>query len=256
MKLLVDADYIVYKSCASAESEVDWGDDVIMVVSKFSEAFNNVIRELKKIESNFFDSSSTILFFSDSVNFRKSIFPDYKGHRNRKKPCGYRRVIEKLKDEYEVIKMPTLEADDAMGIYATLYPDNMICSPDKDMRQIPGKLYDLDTVTEITPEEGEHWHYIQTLAGDQTDGYSGVPGIGVKRAVALFAESGYTWDTVVKAFKEKGLDEDVALMNARLAKILTCNDYDLAEKRPILWTPTDAGVGDDDGAGVQLSTNS
>ena len=253
MKLLVDADYIVYKSCASAESEVDWGDDVIMVVSKFSEAFNNVLRELKKIESNFFDSSSTILFFSDSVNFRKSIFPDYKGHRNRKKPCGYRRVIEKLKDEYEVIKMPTLEADDAMGIYATLYPDNVICSPDKDMRQIPGKLYDLDTVTEILPEEGEHWHYIQTLAGDQTDGYSGVPGIGVKRAVALFAESGYTWDTVVKAFKEKGLDEDVALMNARLAKILTCNDYDLAEQRPILWTPSDASDRADNGAGVSVS---
>ena len=256
MKLLIDADYIVYKSCASAESEIDWGDDVIMVVSKFSEALKNVQRELRKIEDAFFSSTNTILFFSDSVNFRKSIFPDYKGHRNRKKPCGYRRVIEKLKDEYEVIKMPTLEADDAMGIYATLYPDNVICSPDKDMRQIPGKLYDLDTVTEITPQEGHEWHFIQTLAGDQTDGYSGVPGIGVKRAAALFAESGYTWDTVVKAFADKGLDESVALMNARLAKILTCNDYDLAEQRPILWTPSDASDGADNGAGVQLQADS
>ena len=256
MKLLIDADYIVYKSCAGAESEIDWGDDVIMVVSKFSEAFSNTIRELKKIEGAFFDSTDTILFFSDSVNFRKSIFPSYKGHRNRKKPCGYRRVIEQLKNEYEVIKMPTLEADDAMGIYATLYPDNVICSPDKDMRQIPGKLYDLDTIKEITPEEGKQWHFIQTLAGDQTDGYSGVPGIGIKRAVALFEESGYTWDTIVKAFKEKGLEEDVALMNARLAKILTSDDYDLEQKRPIFWTPTDASDGADDGAGVQLSTNS
>ena len=256
MKLLIDADYIVYKSCAGAESEIDWGDDVIMVVSKFSEAFSNTLREIKKIEAAFFDSTDTILFFSDSVNFRKSIFPDYKGHRNRKKPCGYRRVIEQLKTEYEVIKMPQLEADDAMGIYATLYPDNIICSPDKDMRQIPGKLYDLETVTEITPEEGKRWHYIQTLAGDQTDGYSGVPGIGVKRAAALFDESGYTWDTIVKAFKEKGLEEDVALMNARLAKILTCDDYDLEQKRPIFWTPTDASDGDDDGAGVQLSKDS
>ena len=252
MKLLIDADYIVYKCCAGCETEIDWGDDVIMVTSKFTDAYNSVRRELRKIESNFFDSSSTILFFSDSVNFRKSIFPDYKGHRNRKKPCGYRRVIEQLKTEYEVIRMRSLEADDAMGIYATLYPDNVICSPDKDMRQIPGKLYDLETVTEITPEEGKRWHYIQTLAGDQTDGYSGVPGIGIKRAAALFEESGYTWDTIVKAFKEKGLEEDVALMNARLAKILTCNDYDLAEQQPILWTPTDASDGVDNGAGVQL----
>jgi DNA polymerase-1 len=250
MKLLIDADFIVYKSCASAETEIDWGDDVIVVTSNFSDAYKNVQRELKKIEAAFFDSTDTILFFSDSVNFRKFIFPDYKGHRNRKKPCGYRRIIEKLKDDYEVIKMPTLEADDAMGIYATLYPDNVICSPDKDMRQIPGKLYDLDTVTEITPEEGMQWHYIQTLAGDQTDGYSGVPGIGVKRAAALFEQSGYTWTTVVKAFKEKGLDEDVALQNARLAKILTCDDYDLGEQKPILWTPTDASDGVDNGAGI------
>jgi len=240
MKLLVDADYIVYKSCASAETEVDWGDDVIVVTSKFSEAYKNTIKEIERIESSFFDSSSTILFFSDGSNFRKLIYDAYKGHRNRKKPCGYRRVISKLTEEYEVIRMPTLEADDAMGIYATLYPDNVICSPDKDMRQIPGKLYDLDTITEVTPEEGKKWHYIQTLAGDQTDGYSGVPGIGIKRAVSMFEQDGYTWKTIVKAFAEKGLDEDVALQNARLAKILTADDYDLAEQRPILWSPTNA----------------
>ena len=38
MKLLIDADFIVYKSCAAAETEIDWGDDVIMVTSKFSDA--------------------------------------------------------------------------------------------------------------------------------------------------------------------------------------------------------------------------
>ena len=42
MKLFVDADYIVYKACAGAESEVDFGDDVILVVSKFSEAYASV----------------------------------------------------------------------------------------------------------------------------------------------------------------------------------------------------------------------
>ena len=238
MKLLIDADYIVYKCCASAETEIDWGDDVIMVISKFSDALKSVKYELKKIQDEFFSSTDTILFFSDSINFRKSILDSYKGHRNRKKPCGYRRIIEHLKTEYEVIRMPTLEADDAMGIYATLHPGNCIVSPDKDMRQIPGKLYNLDEVVEITPEEGMQWHYIQTLAGDQTDGYSGVPGVGIKRAAAIFEKDGYNWETIVKAFAEKGLDEDIALQNARLAKILQCEDYDLTKGEPILWKPS------------------
>jgi len=236
VKLLIDADYIVYKGCAGAEDEIDWGDDVITVISKFSDAMSFVTRDINKIKNEFmWDTPEVVLFFSDSKNFRKKIYPEYKGHRNRKKPCGYRRVISELSKYYEVIRLPELEADDAMGIYATANPGNIICSPDKDMKQIPGKLYNMDETVTITPEEGKQWHYIQTLAGDQTDGYSGVPGIGVKRAVSLFEEKGYNWNTVVEAFKDKGLTEDDALLNARLAKILTNKEYD---GRVIDWTPT------------------
>ena len=39
MKLLIDADFIVYKSCAACEHETDYGDDVIVVTSKFSDAY-------------------------------------------------------------------------------------------------------------------------------------------------------------------------------------------------------------------------
>lgn len=254
MKLLIDADYTVYKCCASVEDEIDWGDDVIMVVSKFSEAMDAVKRDLTKIKNEFmWDEPELVLFFSDSKNFRKKIYPDYKGHRNRKKPCGYKRVIKALGEEFTIIKMPTLEADDALGIYATMYPDNIICSPDKDLRQIPGRLYTMSETVYITPEEGMRWHYIQTLAGDQTDGYGGVPGIGIKRAVALFEEEGYNWKTIVKAFTDKGLTEEDALRNARLAKILTADEYDFTNNEPILWTPTDAGDGDDDGAELQAA---
>ena len=253
MKLLIDADYIVYKSCAGAEEDYDWGDDVVMVVSRFSDAMKNVQRELTKIKNEFmWDTPELVLFFSDSKNFRKKIYPDYKGHRNRKKPCAYKRVIDALRDQYKVIRMAELEADDAMGIYATANPGNIIVSPDKDMRQIPGRLFNLDEMVEVTAEEGRRWHLIQTLAGDQTDGYSGVPGIGVKRAVTLFEEHGYNWDTVVTAFADKDLDEDVALTNARLAKILTCDDYDTTRNRVIPWTPA-SSAGADDGTAVQVT---
>ena len=250
MRLLIDADFIVYKCCAACETEIDYGEDVIFVTSNFSDAYNAVKREIQQIQDVFGSFSKPILFFSDSKNFRKKISPDYKGHRNRKKPCGYKRVIRNLKIEYDVCIMPELEADDAMGIYATKLTGNIIVSPDKDMRQIPGKLYNLDATTYITPEEGARWHLIQTLAGDQTDGYSGVPGIGVKRAETLFNKEGYSWQTVIKAFEDKGLTEEDALLNARLARILTVEDYDSKKEQPKLWTP-EASYTIDDGTGLQ-----
>jgi DNA polymerase-1 len=238
MELLIDADYIVYKNCAAAETEIDFGEDVILVTSNFSDAYNATTRELTKLKDEFGSFSDIKLFFSDTKNFRKEIAPSYKGHRNRKKPCGYKRVINKLKTEFEVIIMPTLEADDAMGIYATQYPGNVIVSPDKDMKQIPGELYNLDERITVSSHSGAAWHLIQCLSGDQTDGYGGVPGIGVKRAATLFDKEGYSWKTVVKAFTDKGLTEYDAITNARLARILTIDDYDTEKQEVILWTPS------------------
>ena len=239
MKLLIDCDYIVYKCCAAAESEMDFGDDVIVVTSNFSDAMKCVKRDLEKIKTEFgsFFDEDLVLFFTSPNNFRKKILPGYKGHRQRKKPCGFKRVIQELKKQYRVICKDTLEADDALGIYATKYPGNVIVSPDKDMRQIPGKLYDFNETVTISEEQGAKWHLIQTMAGDNTDGYSGVPGIGIKKAEKIFEEKGYTWQAVVETFVEKDLTEEDALVNARLARILQTSDYDHKTKEPILWTP-------------------
>ena len=253
MKLLIDCDYIVYKCCASTETEIDFGDDVILVTSLFSEAYKCVERELDKVKREFPFYDEIILFFTSPNNFRKKILPSYKGHRNRKKPCGFKRVIQKLKENYKVIIKDTLEADDAMGIYATKYTGNIIVSPDKDMRQIAGKLYDFNETVEITPEEGARWHLIQAMAGDNTDGYSGVPGIGIKRAEQIFKLKGYTWKAVVETFEEKGMTEQDALVNAQLARILTVDDYDSKKKEPILWT-AEADYKIDDGARLEAAT--
>lgn len=256
MSLLIDADYLVYKNCAACETEVDFGDDVILVTSKFSEAYNAVLRDLGDIAYDLGCFDDSILFFSDSVNYRKRIDPAYKGHRNRKKPCGYKRVINKLKEDFPVVVMPSLEADDAIGIYATKEDGHIIVSPDKDMKQIPGELYNLSDATfTITADEGYRWFLVQTMSGDQTDGYSGIPGIGIKKAEALLDKHGVCWQTVVDAFAEKDLDEETALLNARLAKILTVDDYDPVNQTPRLWVPTDAGSGTKDGAGVQTQTD-
>jgi len=69
-----------------------------------------------------------------------------------------------------------------------------------------------------------------------TDGYSGIPGIGVKRAAAILEKNGCTWETVVNAFAEKNMTEEDALMNARLARILTKELY--KDGRVIPWHPS------------------
>jgi DNA polymerase-1 len=127
-----------------------------------------------------------------------------------------------------------------MGVYATSNDDCVICSPDKDMKQIPGQLFDMKDSFTIDAVSGWQWFLIQTLAGDQTDGYAGAPGYGVKTSSKFFSENGYTWDSVVSAFAKKDMTEADALRNAQLAKILTAEDYDFTTDRPILWTPANA----------------
>ena len=256
MTLLIDADYLAYKSCAACEDEVDYGDDLIVVTSRFNDVLDMFQRELMSISECMGSFDDFILFFSSPRNFRKKIYPDYKGHRNRKKPCGYKRLLNWCGDNYTTIMIDGLEADDALGIFATdpVQTDtgHIICSPDKDMRQIPGLLFDLtNPVIEITKEEGDRWHFVQTMSGDQTDGYAGIPSIGIKRATALLDQHGCTWETVLNAFESKDLTVKDAIRNAQLAKILQYENFDHDNNTPILWTPTTSD-GVDDGAELQV----
>jgi len=237
--LLIDSDFVAYKSAQACEECIDFGDDVVIAQSDFKETLKVFERELRKITTAMMDDE-IILYFSSPKNFRKEIFPDYKGHRNRRKPLGYKRLVNHCCDNYNVVIRDTLEADDSLGIDATAYPskDTVLVSPDKDMRQIPGVLWDMtNDVEEITKEDGDRWHLIQALAGDATDGYSGCPGIGVKRASDILNKHKSPWSAVCKAYEDKGLSDDDALMNARLAKILQHEDYDYDKQQPILWRP-------------------
>lgn len=240
MKYFIDADFILYKSAAACETEIDFTEDIIVVSSRFSQLQRILDQELAKIAQTFNTTEDDlILCFSSPSNFRKEIDPNYKGQRIRKKPCGYVRALNWLRATRNVEQRPYLEGDDVIGILATT-PGNEECvivSPDKDMLQIPGVIWDFKDYREVEPEQGRIWHLIQALAGDQTDGYSGCPGIGVKKAEALFRKKGPTWDTVVSTYIEAGLTEDDALRNARLAKILTHDLYNESTGQYTLWSP-------------------
>ena len=94
---------------------------------------------------------------------------------------------------------------------------------------------------EVTEEEADYNHMLQTLTGDAADGYPGCPGIGPKTAEKLLAGVGRTyaemWPIVVEQYAKKGLSEGIALTQARIARICRRDDYDFKRKEVKLWNP-------------------
>ena len=116
----------------------------------------------------------------------------------------------------------------------------VLISPDKDMQQIPCRIYDLKNEYTQTPELAERKLYEQCLTGDSTDGYSGAPSFGPKRAGLVLdkvEQSSDYWPAVLEAYKSVGCTEEDALRNLRLARILQHTDWDAEAQKPILLTP-------------------
>jgi DNA polymerase-1 len=238
-KLLIDADFFFYRAASASEMEQEYSPDLTVIVGDFRRGKQIVEQELTKLRSRF-DSDDIILFFTDSKNFRKGIDPNYKGNRIKRKPCGYLKLKNWGLEAYPSLIMPTLEADDALGIVATSgeYDNFVLISPDKDMQQIPCRLYNLKEEWTVDPADAERKLYEQALTGDSTDGYAGCPTVGPKRAgIILDKAKGDYWPAVVEAFESVGLTYEDALRNLRLARILQTEDWDAENQTPILITP-------------------
>ena len=81
---------------------------------------------------------------------------------------------------------------------------------------------------------------LQTLCGDATDGYSGCPSIGPKTAEKILADcatSADLWDATLATFKKKKLSEEVALIQAQVARICRSSEFDFDNQKVIPWTP-------------------
>jgi len=121
----------------------------------------------------------------------------------------------------------------------------IIVSEDKDMQTIPGYVYNpaKDTAERlITEEMADYFFFMQTLMGDTTDGYKGCPGIGEVSAAKVLdkaiADGVPLWTAVTEQFIKKGLDVDEALVQARMARILRAEDYNIKTHEVKLWEPT------------------
>jgi DNA polymerase-1 len=255
--LLIDGDMLVYRALAGTEVETNWGDDIWTLHSNEREGWEKILHRLGVISEKLGvgpqGGSALVLCFTGANNFRKKLYPPYKGNRAHvRKPLGYKAMVERLMGPavpgvilYKVLRHEGIEADDVMGILATK-PGNegrtIIVSDDKDMRSLPGKLWRENgdperEVIEITEAEADRYHLLQTLVGDQSDNYPGCPGIGPKKAEGVL-KGDNPWAAIVAAYTKAGLTEEDALVQARVARILRWSDWCHETKQPKLWSPS------------------
>lgn len=248
--LLIDGDMICFRACSSVEKEIDWGNDIWTLhvdLNEAKERFESIMETIitDALDAYKYHGVFEVKFcFSDTSNFRRSVLPTYKANRaGKRKPVGYKALVSWVKAECDTITKANLEADDCMGIFATkpMYRDKcIIISGDKDLLCIPGYHYDFlrKEYGHSSDEDSLRHFYMQTLMGDATDGYSGCPKVGKVTAQRIL-DKDCSWRAVKEAYEKAGLSEDVAITQARVAKILTADDID-EEGQVILWKPTEA----------------
>ena len=248
--LLIDGDMVCFRACSSVEREINWGNDIWTLhvdLNEAKERFESIMETTitDALDAHKYHGAFEVKFcFTDRANFRHAILPTYKANRaGKRKPVGYAALVSWVKAEYDTITKANLEADDCMGIFATnpKYRDKcIIISGDKDLMCIPGYHYDFlhKEYGHSSDEDAMRHFFMQTLMGDTTDGYSGCPKVGKVTAQRIL-DKDCSWHAVKESYEKAGLSENVAITQARVAKILTVDDLD-KEGNVILWKPTEA----------------
>lgn len=267
---LIDGDIFAYEVAAGAEEAVHWGDDLWTLHAFETPARSKLDERLSAIKEDL-GADEIIIALTGVENWRYDVLPTYKANRlGQRKPMLLRTMKEHLSENYKCFVKKNLEADDVLGILATwegLKGEKIIVTKDKDLQTIPGKIYLTHKpelgVRNITVAEADRFHFIQTLAGDVTDGYKGCPGVGVDTGAELLdtltgyesyehtfksgkrkgetetrwrkVEMSSHWEVIVSCFARQGLGEEEARTQARVARILRADDYDFKTGEVKLW---------------------
>ena len=244
MKLLIDADIVAFKAATSTERPIDWGDGMWTLHAFEEEGIAYINNYLHGIVDKLGDGEFN-LFLTDEDNWRKEILPSYKSNRRAtRKPLTLPALRQYMLDEMAAVIVPTMEADDLLGITATSEDDCVIVSEDKDLNTIPCSLFNpakdksIRTISEL---EADYFHMLQTLTGDAVDGYSGLQGVGPKTAEKILAgciTATEMWDAVVAAYAKRKLSKEVALTQAQVARICRASEFNFNTGKVIPWMPT------------------
>jgi DNA polymerase-1 len=271
--LLIDADITAFALASAAEEKFNFGGEEVITadLEKTCRDLERTIKRVLKATS----SHKAVLFLTEGNNYRKAVLPSYKGNRvDVRKPVILYELRDYMKDNFTCIIEPGIEADDLLGIHATMphKGERVIYSADKDLKTVPGLHWcpeDGEAIT-VTPQEADLFFHEQILTGDPTDNYKGCPGVGKMSAKAMLDEpfkwvknvrvlkSGKNkgqervewlkepvevhnfidlWPCIVSAYEKVGLTKADALIQARCARILRHGEYNFETKEVKLWTP-------------------
>jgi hypothetical protein len=252
--VLIDADLLIHRCAAAVQRSYVWADDVKSVAADLGRAKEKFAQDLLSIRAAC-DAGRVVMALSCPYgeNWRKLVLSTYKFRRTKvAKPVLFRELRAWVEEQWMAKSIRGLEGDDILGILATDSKPNgagrpderIVVSGDKDMQTVPCRLFNPQKpqlgVRTITLESANRYHMMQTLIGDSTDGYTGIPGVGPKGAEKILGAKG-GWAEVVLAYISHGLTEADALVQARVAHILRHGEFQKNLEGNnggvLLWTP-------------------
>ena len=246
MRALIDADSIMYKYASINQDVVHWETDISSVFTGLRDAKDGVDRHIQTIVRNSGARGRPLLVLSPAKNFRYDVLSTYK--HNRKPSSHPLALLLPLKRwiyaQYNTHVPCYVEADDYCVWRMLSEPRKwVLCHIDKDLDQADGKHYNYNTERKynITEREAEFKFYDQTLTGDTSDGYKGCPTIGTKRSALILndkEDERTMWERVRDTYISRGLTEEDALQQARVARMLTPDEWDGADNIK-LWRAND-----------------
>ena len=251
MKALIDADMLEYQ-CAFAsqyKEKNEEGEDVLVILpfESAKERMDGLIADILEATG----ATSHVLYLTGKGNFREKIAKKavYKEQRQEKeKPFHYHNLRAYLTVSLGAVVVDGMEADDAMvidqmeGYYSDPdTADSIICSRDKDLRQIPGHHYtwecnkqQAEGPYESTPlgfvelDErkkakkvfgyGLLFFFSQLLTGDAVDNIPGCSKVGpvlAARTLSLKDEAG-ACAAVIELYRERHADNWEAYLDEQV----------------------------------------
>lgn len=199
---IIDGDSIIYLSCYNKDMEL------------FTKTHNDVFKCIDNYIKDILVKTESIHYtgFLSDGSFRYDIAKQkpYKGNRSTlEKPKYFSLAKSYLIDEYKFKIVKPYEADDLCIMSATTLNslgeyNPIICTPDKDLKQIAGTFYNYkkQELVTITREEAYKNLWRQVLTGDSGDNIQGVKGLGDVRANKILENSKDYASTVLQVYMD------------------------------------------------------